>query len=77
MEYKSQSRLALEMILKEADSDAIKKLEGELEHQEEMVESLNMNIESDLLVDHLKYLDPLYDKIVDLKTWIRILKQCR
>lgn len=59
------------------DQDMINGLEIQLKHQEEMVESLNMNIESDLLTDHLKYLDPLYDKIIDLRAYIRILKQCR
>lgn len=62
---------------RKVDQAHIKILEGELKHQEELAEALNMNIESDLLLDHLKYLDPVYNKIVDLKAWIRIMKQCR
>lgn len=78
MAYKPQSISDYKAMLKrEVDLDDIEKLEGELKHQEEIAESLNMNIESDLLMDHLKYLDPIYNKIVDLKAWIRILKQCR
>lgn len=77
MEHKSQSRLALEELLKVESYIDVGKLERELKHQEEIAERLNMNIESDRLMDHLKYLDPIYDKIVDLKAWIRILNECR
>lgn len=67
----------MEIQTRKVDQVNIKRLEGELNHQEEIAERLNMNIESDLLIDHLKYLDPLYDKIVDLRACIRILKQCK
>lgn len=62
---------------KKVDQANIERLEGELNHQEAIAENLSMNMESNLLTDYLKHLDPVYDKIVDLRTWIRILKQCR
>jgi len=59
------------------DQDMIDNLEIQLKHQEEIAERLNMNMESDLLVDYMKFAGPVYNKIKDLEAWIRIMKQCR